>query len=762
MRMIEINPSAFLRFLLVGTFILIIPSAVEFILDRIQTDQQDFDIRFPVKHFIKCAEIIFFISALIHLPLLFLREVATKIFGFFLLIFFYLFSLLDMAHVIIFRSQANESSFHALFSTHNTESLEFILDYSGWPLMGGVLLFISFSCLTYYLLRKYLNPKIIKVLSIPIIILLFISGITFYKNRDAKYFHKVSTFQFFSSLINYRREIDNFNFYAQKFPISARAKKYDYPQTHIIVIGESTSKYHMQLYGYGRRTNPQLHKIKDRLILLDEVKSSSVHTVSSLMDIFFPEEHKNNPYKCSLIDILNHAGFKTYWISNQPYLGKNETIVSAISKRTNRQIFLNPVFSQQYDEDLIPSLRKCLQDTTQNKIIFVHLMGTHLSYQNRYPSSFNIFNTTNFSPFGLHADAFINHYDNAVLYNDHVVSEMIRIIDSVRGMNSLLYFADHGDEVYDFRDFHGHSEHLLSKYMNSVPFIFFPSKLFEEVKMEKLTQLRINSNNRFSLKNLSHTLQDLFEIETAFYDPKKSYLSTNTKKQADNAHPESGNLSYQRYFPNFAERIWVHRVNTIERLRIVQDKFQGMELDVVFENGKLDVRHPPAVSIGLSIDDYFSNVKNIGKHYFWIDLKEYTDGKEHELIQYLNKITNRFGNKKNLIIESPDQKILNLFDKADFLTTRYLPDISSIPYENSEKEMYKLAEDLKRNNTFAISQSLDNYTLMADHFGWCNKLLWISGIDWKNEREHARILNLIKKDSTIKICLVGYKTAGWR
>lgn len=43
----------------------------------------------------------------------------------------------------------------------------------------------------------------------------------------------------------------------------------------------------------------------------------------------------------------------------------------------------------------------------------------------------------------------INDYDNALLYNDYVVTSLLEKLPAKNGRSLMLYFADHGEDVYD-------------------------------------------------------------------------------------------------------------------------------------------------------------------------------------------------------------------------------------------------------------------------------------------------------------------------
>ncbi|WP_438883943.1 sulfatase-like hydrolase/transferase, partial [Bacillus cereus group sp. BC317] len=58
---------------------------------------------------------------------------------------------------------------------------------------------------------------------------------------------------------------------------------------------------------------------------------------------------------------------------------------------------------------------------------------------------------TDHVPPGLSSDGLesYNDYDNANLYNDYVVASLIKDYKATDPNGFLLYFSDHGEEVYD-------------------------------------------------------------------------------------------------------------------------------------------------------------------------------------------------------------------------------------------------------------------------------------------------------------------------
>ena len=53
----------------------------------------------------------------------------------------------------------------------------------------------------------------------------------------------------------------------------------DQPKTLVLVIGESTNRQRMSLYGYQRNTTPELDKLKDQLAVFDNVVTPRPYTI---------------------------------------------------------------------------------------------------------------------------------------------------------------------------------------------------------------------------------------------------------------------------------------------------------------------------------------------------------------------------------------------------------------------------------------------------------------------------------------------------
>lgn len=102
---------------------------------------------------------------------------------------------------------------------------------------------------------------------------------------------------------------------------------------------------------------------------------------------------------------------------------------------------------------------------------------------------------------------------------------------------------------------------------------------------------------------------------------------------------------------NCYNRFWVHGVNSIKRLKYLEN-FQGYELDIIYTGPKgFSVLHPPDIVIGdtLRLETYLEQ-SDMNLHRFWLDTRFVGPPNMEEALIALNKLANRFPDFKNCTI----------------------------------------------------------------------------------------------------------------
>lgn len=132
------------------------------------------------------------------------------------------------------------------------------------------------------------------------------------------------------------------------------------------------------------------------------------------------------------MNMMKQAGYKTFWITNQQTMTARNTMLTVFSRQTDKQYYMNQQRTQsarEYDTNVLKPFQEVLNDPAPKKLIIVHLLGTHIKYKYRYPENQGKFDgNTDHVPPGLNAEELesYNDYDNANLYNDHVVASLIK------------------------------------------------------------------------------------------------------------------------------------------------------------------------------------------------------------------------------------------------------------------------------------------------------------------------------------------------
>lgn len=303
----------------------------------------------------------------------------------------------------------------------------------------------------------------------------------------------------------------------------------------VFVLGESTDRNHMQLYGYRLPTTPHLSSRYERgeILRFTDTIACANHTSLAMSRIFtFAEKEEPKDYwylKANLFDIVRRAGYHTIWLSNQSPLGLWGNFDKYFSARCDEKFFIESedkiAKQRQVDGVLLPVLDEFLAASNFEKNFYIiHLYGTHEPFKERYPAEFEKFSADDENKSEELWRQITAEYDNAVLYNDFIVDEIIQRFEDKNAV--LIYISDHGEEVYDGRDFFGHSvEEDGNVHMIEIPALVWASKEFREHYLEKNSALNAALDRPYRTDYLIHTLLDIMDIHTTSFDETKSIIN---------------------------------------------------------------------------------------------------------------------------------------------------------------------------------------------------------------------------------------------
>ncbi|MCF7560425.1 phosphoethanolamine transferase [Sabulilitoribacter multivorans] len=440
---------------------------------------------------------------------------------------------LETAFYYLFKTIFTESAIFIAFDTNSKETKEFIGFYIDRPIIFSGVVMLILTLLALYKLNKHsfqFQPigRKIALLVLSIVVVLKFSGLIIYN----------LPYMVVRSAVLYYVESKKLAEYAINkngdFTFVQRTFDEDEDEIYVIIIGESTARSHLGIYNYYRNTTPLLDEIKNDLLIYNKVISPDTYTIASLTKALTLGNYENpdGKFDGSIIQLLNQAGFQTYWISAQKPLGANDSHITKIGMGANESYFMNIKNAKEetvFDEVLVEKMNEVLSGKANKKVVFLHTLGTHMNYKNRYPESFKFFNDVPETKFNdKHIYDQINAYDNAVRYTDYIINKVIESIKNTNTVSCVLYFSDHGEEVYDDIEFAGHyRDRVQTKNVYEIPLILWQSENYKNKRVIS----SLNLDTKYMIDDLFHSMADLFCIKSNEVDSSRSIFSEYFKER---------------------------------------------------------------------------------------------------------------------------------------------------------------------------------------------------------------------------------------
>jgi hypothetical protein len=217
--------------------------------------------------------------------------------------------------------------------------------------------------------------------------------------------------------------------------------------------------------------------------------------------------------------------------------------------------------------------------------------------------------------------------------------------------------------------------------------------------------------------------------------------------------------------PGFPDKIWVHRVNSVERARLMAKEYRGLEMDVVYDSAAdyYDVGHPPTPSLGISLDQVFSSLPDVGSHYFWLDFKNLSDANKEAACARLVSLARKYRIGSHVIVESGNPEALACFGARGFYTAYNLfPDDNLAEMTPAQIRSYyeEVRANLLAYRVNALSSNYRSLPFIEKYFTGIDILTWYRD-DARNLRHYATLGYLAQK-RRVKVILVKHWSAGYR
>ncbi len=297
------------------------------------------------------------------------------------------------------------------------------------------------------------------------------------------------------------------------------------PRLLVLVVGETVRADHWGLNGYARDTTPELRA--RGVVNFPDVRACGSSTEVSLPCMFsaLGRAHYDRDAiraQQSLLDVVARTGVSVDWLDNQSGCKG----VCAGTGMETMSAAIDPVACRAgrcLDAVLATALGQRLDTAQGDTLLVLHMLGNHgPAYFERYPAPY-----ARYRPACASADlarcaqpAIINAYDNAILYTDAVLGQLIDLLAAHRAHDSaLLYVSDHGESLGEYGLFlHGAPYALAPAQQLQVPMVWWSAADSARSMGLDLACVRSGARAPHAHDDLFPTVLGFFDIATRAYD----------------------------------------------------------------------------------------------------------------------------------------------------------------------------------------------------------------------------------------------------
>ncbi|WP_198331684.1 phosphoethanolamine transferase [Psychrobacter aquimaris] len=232
------------------------------------------------------------------------------------------------------------------------------------------------------------------------------------------------------------------------------------PKLMVFVVGETARADHFGLNGYTRNTTPLLSKQSDLYSFKDAVScgTSTAYSVPCMFSYANRENYDIDTakYNENVLDTLSKQGVNVIWRDNN---SSSKGVADRVTFEDYKTADTNPNCDVECrDIGMLDGFDKLVKSGSLEKeapkdtLILLHQMGNHgPAYYQRYTKEFEEFKpvcmTNELSK--CDTQSVINGYDNAILYTDYFLNNVIDTLKSYEQDYDvvMVYMSDHGESL---------------------------------------------------------------------------------------------------------------------------------------------------------------------------------------------------------------------------------------------------------------------------------------------------------------------------
>ena len=315
---------------------------------------------------------------------------------------------------------------------------------------------------------------------------------------------------------------------ANNFTFNATKKSSDKREIHVLAVGESMRYQSLSLNGYGRSTTPLLDSMKN-IISFDNYYSSACLTMFSVPQVVTratPLTYELNYKERGVAQVFKEVGFKVFVLVSGKNLLSYETYLT--NGRDSLIVLEDTVVNEEEvsgDRNIVSKMDSLIRSSDENLFFILQFKGNHHPYTN-FEKEFDRWKP-NFKSATVgerinNDSLYINAYDNSILYQDWVLSNIINRINISDVVASFTLVSDHGENVTATGGGHGGDcSPIKTEY--HVPFVFWCSEDLKALYSQKIENAVKRKSAKLSSDNIFYSVCDIADVEIDSTFPIKDY-----------------------------------------------------------------------------------------------------------------------------------------------------------------------------------------------------------------------------------------------
>ena len=210
-------------------------------------------------------------------------------------------------------------------------------------------------------------------------------------------------------------------------------------------------------------------------------------------------------------------------------------------------------------------------------------------------------------------------------------------------------------------------------------------------------------------------------------------------------------------------KIWAHRVNSLEEGAIKNERFEGLEVDLFYskKTNSLFVAHDEKdIENEILFSNWLNNIPNPEKNWYWLDLKNLNKSNAKKITELLSDILNNFDIKSKTICESNRAKALYVLKNQGFAVSYWVNSIKDYQTKKEETNTKRWKRKIEKTifylNPDALSCHFWISPLLDTSFPNENIMYWHFPAEFtpKNVEITKRLCSI----PNVKVVLVDYET----